>query len=285
MTVLKREPALRYLEYPPTPLLARHVKCFWVMEDADAVVKAKVDRIVPDGCPELVIHYGSVFTEVGPAGRPLFQPRSLFAGQLTRPLLLKSTGPVATIGVRFLPGGAVPFLGLTMHEVLDRRLPLEMVWGSATNRLEECIWAARTDQERVSILERYLAQRLRESRVLSHDDPVNRCIAALHAAAGQLPLDRLATLAGLSHRQLERRFKTAVGLSPKMLSRILRFHSVVAQIREGTMWSELALRAGFFDQAHLINDFQQFAGLSPVAYLLSETHMARCFTQAPCFHS
>jgi AraC-like DNA-binding protein len=250
------------------------------MEDAGNNCSEVVDRIVPDGCPELLVQFGAAITEMTPSGMQKVQATSLFAGQLTRPLLLKSTGPVGTIGVRFLPGGAWAFLRLPMHKLVDQRICLESIWGDEAGSLEERIRAGATDQERVHVMSQWLIQRLRPGRLAPGEDPVDRCSAAIQAAGGQIAIDQLAALAGLSHRQLERRFKTAVGLSPKLLCRIMRFHNVVAQVREGTPWSALAFRAGFFDQAHLINDFRQFAGLAPAAYLPTQTPMAQCFTQA-----
>jgi AraC-like DNA-binding protein len=64
-------------------------------------------------------------------------------------------------------------------------------------------------------------------------------------------------------------FAAQVGLSPKLFSRILRFQRARAmadQIKR-LDWAQLASTCGYFDQSHLINDFQEFSGLSATEYL------------------
>ena len=82
---------MRYAEFNPSPQLAAHVRRIWVFESAALRDPANVERIVPDGCPELVVHYGAPFSEC--TGEPArIQPRALFAGQLSRPLGLRAMG-------------------------------------------------------------------------------------------------------------------------------------------------------------------------------------------------
>ena len=74
---------------------------------------------------------------------------------------------------------------------------------------------------------------------------------------------------GISHRHFIKVFGEEVGLTPKAFCRIRRFQEVL-RLTEGdhrVKWAELALSCGYFDQAHLIGDFQAFSGLTPSAYL------------------
>ncbi|MGZ7079073.1 MAG: helix-turn-helix domain-containing protein, partial [Thermoanaerobaculia bacterium] len=66
------------------------------------------------------------------------------------------------------------------------------------------------------------------------------------------------------------RFDAAVGVSPKMFARVVRFRRVLREIAAPAVdWSDVALSAGYFDQSHLIADFRQFAGTTPVPFFLS----------------
>jgi AraC-like DNA-binding protein len=71
-----------------------------------------------------------------------------------------------------------------------------------------------------------------------------------------------------SRKHLVSRFNADIGLAPKMIARLLRFRRVVDRpARElSSCWSEIALDTGYFDQAHLIRDFRQFAGMTPVEF-------------------
>src|SRR6185436_21146188 len=86
---------------------------------------------------------------------------------------------------------------------------------------------------------------------------------------------------GISTRQLERRFKDRVGISPKLFSRMQRFQRVFRAIGGGRPdWARVAVECGYHDQAHLIRDFRDFAGETP-AVLLAGDDLARHFLRCP----
>jgi transcriptional regulator GlxA family with amidase domain len=90
----------------------------------------------------------------------------------------------------------------------------------------------------------------------------------------------MAHRAGLSTRQFERRFRQAVGISPKLFSRMQRFQRVFSALEEsGAKWADAAVECGYYDQAHLIRDFQEFAGKPPAALLAYDTDLAKHFIQ------
>jgi methylphosphotriester-DNA--protein-cysteine methyltransferase len=64
------------------------------------------------------------------------------------------------------------------------------------------------------------------------------------------------------------RFDCRVGLTPKFTSRILRFRKSLAAIHGGSEpeWSGFAADHGYYDQAHLIHEFQEFASMTPSQY-------------------
>jgi len=74
---------------------------------------------------------------------------------------------------------------------------------------------------------------------------------------------------GLSQRRFIQVFKTEVGMTPKLFSRIQRFQQTRTLIQQNPLphWAALALDLGYFDQSHLIREFLEFSGLSPTDYL------------------
>lgn len=235
-----------------------------------------MDAIVPDGCPEIIVHYGDHFTEDA-AGRRIAQSESIVAGQLTRPLMLRPTGRVGMVAARFRPDGLFPVLGVPMHELVDRRIPLEAIC-SGTLALQTQIAEARSDRERVGHLAAFLKHKLAGQRAV--DVVIQRSIHDIFTRVGRNSPDELAQRADLTARQLERRFQVAVGVSPKLLCRIVRFRSIFDRLQSSTPWSSISLHCGFFDQSHLIRDFKQFAGQSPTAFLAAQSEFGRCFTQS-----
>src|SRR5262245_21924546 len=101
----------------------------------DAAPSTEAQRIVPDGRPELIFNLGRPFeSEAG--GKWTSQPQSFVAGQITRPLLLRATGPARILGVRFHPHGAGRVLGVPLNELTDTVVPLDAVSAGLHRRME-----------------------------------------------------------------------------------------------------------------------------------------------------
>jgi uncharacterized protein DUF6597 len=99
---------MRYQELRLYPPLDRWVECVWMAEAAPSDASG-FDTIVPDGCPELIVHLGDRF-ERAAAGRTELQPDAFLVGTLSGPLRVRPLGRVHTVGVRFRPGGLSRFL-------------------------------------------------------------------------------------------------------------------------------------------------------------------------------
>lgn len=122
-----------------------------------------------------------------------------------------------------------------------------------------------------------------QPRVLGESDAqVDAAVACLRASHGRVSLEELARRSALSPRQLERRFRAAVGYGPKMLARIARFQRAwqLANAHPAATGAAIAARAGDYDQAHLVRDFRQFTGEPPRRFLASlagQRELAGCF--------
>jgi AraC-like DNA-binding protein len=191
--------------------------------------------------------------------------------------MLRPTGRVGMVAARFRADGLFPILGVPMHELVDRRVPLETIC-SDVSILEAQVAEAGSDRERVSHLATFLEGKLSERCAL--DAVVGHNVDAILASGGQISPDKLAQCAGLTARQLERRFQVSVGVSPKFLCRIVRFRAIFDCLQSRAPWPSIALDCGYFDQSHLIRDFKQFAGQTPTAFLAAQSEFGRCFTQS-----
>jgi AraC-like DNA-binding protein len=97
--------------------------------------------------------------------------------------------------------------------------------------------------------------------------PTQQAIESLSATHGNADLDVVARQANLSLRQFRRRCLEESGLTPKRLCRVLRFRHAcrIAGEVDRLDWPAIALEAEYFDQSHLIRDFQEFTGHTPMA--------------------
>ena len=263
---------MNYREIRATGPTAAFVDRFWVLND-EAGEAGLVQRVLPDGSAELVFNLDQPFESLQ-QGKWRSQPTCFLAGQITGSLLLRSTGRCRVLGVRFLPQGAGRLFGLPMEETANSLLPIADLSPALARGLDEARGAA-TLAGQFAWIQSALNQceRIHGRR----DTLVDEAVRYIGAASGAVDLSSLAGHLGISLRHLERRFRNAVGLTPKVFSRIRRFQRVFQVVeRETTAWVQVAMECGYYDQAHLIRDFQEFAGKAPAA-LLAGTDLAEHF--------
>ena len=245
--------------------LARYVECFWFLEEGAETTGAgcPVERLLPIGSIEVVLHRRSPFRQWSPEGAPRRLSPGVVAGQMTGPLYIQPEGPIGTMGIRFRPGGAYPFLGLPLDALTDCLASFEEVWGASGRRFEERLLDAAEDSERVRVCEQFLLERLAAGA--RRDAAVEAAAGEIRRRRGRVRIAELSDASGVSARQLERRFSIALGLAPKPLARILRFQAMLRALDRGARpdWAGLASDFGFSDQAHLVNEVRRLSGLTP----------------------
>ena len=265
-----------YREIQPTPALARFVECFWTLENDGSTTVAQPERLLPDGCVELILNFGERFREHKDDGEEERQPQHLLVGQMTRPILIAPTGSVQLLGIRFHPGGTFPFFGIPMQELTNRVSDLEALSSEFQSELIRCGDEA-SSLLKIAMVEKLLIERV---RCYKHDPRLVSLVTKLVQNGGQVSVDQLATDAGLSSRQLERRFLLEVGIGPKLLSRILRFQQIFRAVdRHDEGWAAVAAECGYYDQAHLIRDFREFARQTPALLFENSSALTEAFTR------
>src|SRR5688572_29491716 len=120
--MLRTYHVLSYVERPAAADLADVIECVWTVSDPRPAARSP-ERIVPDGCPELIVHRGDRFARLV-GSRWVTQPRVFVAGTLTRPWQVRAGRRVDTVGIRFRPGTLPSVLGSTLDGGADRELPL-----------------------------------------------------------------------------------------------------------------------------------------------------------------
>jgi AraC-like DNA-binding protein len=267
-----------YREFQPAPALAAHVECYWQLEGSAGPDAPAPERLLPDGCVELILNFGAPFREFTTAGASALQPARFVVGQMTRPVLVAPTGAVQLLGIRFAPGGTLPFLPVPAGELTGQLIPLAELSKGLEQELCGPVSEARTWLEKVALVEALLLRRFHAAA--PRGASLQYALAQIVGRGGQLSVEQLAVDLGLSRRQLERRFLHEVGLGPKLLCRILRFQQVFRAVERATGdWASLAVECGYYDQAHLIRDFRQFAGKTPVLLFEDFSRLSELFTR------
>lgn len=266
---------MEYIEHLPSVLLRSVVRCYWHLRVQGT--PGVLERIVPDGCAEIILNRADRFRRVADDGRSHRQAEVLLVGQLRRAVSITPEGCVDLLGIRFEPGGLHALLGVPMHELTDQDVAVDQVHRRLSGALQAAAQLG-TPLERGSAVDRILLEE--QSRQRNRRTPAFLAPATRLLDGGTRTVDSVADELGVGRRRLERAFRQQVGLSPRHFLRVRRIQSVLRAL-EGTSaptsWARLAYAAGYFDQSHLIRDFRLIAGTTPKQYVAEQNAMNDLF--------
>lgn len=270
---------MRYSEIPPSPGLKRYVKCYWALE-ASHPDSAGPEPVMPDGCIELIFNLAAPFRRYHANGDVETQPLSIVAGQMRSCAVIGPSGAIDLFGVRFRHAGASAFFSFPLNELTDRIIDLNFVLGRDGRETEEKLYAARTLTQRVAIVESVLFGLLAQNP--GPDTIVEAATGMIVENMGLASIDRITAALGVNERRLERRFQRKSGISPKRFSRIIRFQNFLntATAENGRNLLDTALSFGYYDQAHLIREFREFSGKTPLEFFEREHKLSEVFISA-----
>lgn len=270
---------MNYQVYPPVEELQEFVKCFWTIEDEPASEPVK-QRVLPDGCMEMIFHYGDLYQQFLEDGSTIIQPRSFVFGQISKYIEIAPTGASGIVAARFHPHGLIPFLAIPVSALENKAVSISGVFGEDGTKLEEEVLAAQDNQQRIQRIGTFLLSRLADPQTI--DRVTQSCVELIFQSQGQVGVEALADKMNIHRRSMERKFITAIGLSPKQLSRVVRLQATLKMLEERKLTSltSLAYENGYYDQAHFIKDFKEFTGVSPKSFFSENLKLSSLFTSA-----
>lgn len=239
-----------YREFPVPAQLATHFLCFWTQLIVGSGEYAH--SVLPDCCIDIVFINDELPIVVGP---------------WTDPFITRFSAGARITGVRLRPGYAPCVLGVPASELLNRSIPLTVLWDR--RRTEPF---ARVRQERCLTTRRLVLSAVLSGSFASAPPPDETVITSMRWLArnphGQVA--QLSKRTGASERQIHRRFSAAVGYGPKMFQSVLRFQRFLRLSEGHSNRQTLADRAtfvGYADQPHMTREVRRFAGRPPTALL------------------
>jgi AraC-like DNA-binding protein len=236
--------------YPAPADLAGLVERYWVVTWELPPGREASITLLPHPCVNVVLDQGRL--TVHGVGRDRFT------------YTYRGVGGV--FGVKFRPGGFLPFLGRPLSDITDTVLHAEQLWGPPAAVLAERMAAVPGVDHRVALVEEFLRERW------PAPDPqvglVQRIVAALLHDRTIARVDDVTEMFDINPRTLQRLFQRYVGVSPKWVLRRYRLHEAAAVLarEQHRPWAEVAAELGYFDQSHFIRDFTAAIGMTPVAY-------------------
>lgn len=255
--------------YTPRSPLSDYVELFTFYEGYSP--HHIIERLLPEGVIEIII-------DLTETPKYIFDNEQLteiqscktawVSGMRTGFLSISSGGENSSMFViRFKRGMAYPFLQLPLQELNHQVVDADFVFGNELNDLRERIMAAPTSGCKFKVVENYLLFRA------NHDMDINPVVKyAVHRILtnpATAVIKDIVQKTGYSHKHFLALFRKYVGLTPKQFLRLAKFQQVINSLEtmNEVQWSRVAYECGYYDQAHFINDFRTFSGLSPLEYM------------------
>jgi AraC-like DNA-binding protein len=213
----------------------------------------------------LIISFGTPFLiALGREPDAADRQPSFAAGLYAGPVLIKSDGGAECVQVDFTPLGAYRFFGGTVVDLAARMVDIGDVLGREGRALRERLGAASGWQNRFDLVEDFVAGRANHLP----SPEIEFAYRRLARSAGGTRITALAKEIGWSRKYLVERFRSELGLAPKPIARMMRFHHACRLARGGVRsgWAGIAAESGYADQAHLAREFSTLAGETPTAW-------------------
>lgn len=249
---LPEERTMHYHEFEPHPDLVPYVWTYWTFSVPETLEGVYLHRVMPDGCVGIVCSRRN-------GGAHLVGPR---LDAIEVPV---RAGDVFQ-GIRFRPGAAGAFLGVDCQKLHGwEGMAAEQVPALAGALIEQLV-PCTTTEDAARVLDALLLDVLPQAE--PPDATVRAGVDAIIASEGQAQIREITNWLGLSERQFQRRFRQAVGLTPKQFARIRRFRASVGNVLQDDpdAWGRVAAERGFSDQAHLTREFNALYGAPPTSF-------------------
>ena len=249
-----------YLERVPGPVLRPWVRSLWYC--CAPSINHTHERVLPNGCVQIVLNLARDFlTNCSDDLLESRLPPAIVIGARQCYGLISTKDPAEIAGIVVEPGGFAGLFRERADLIFQRSVAAADLWrGFSLDRILE----ARTPAIKLNILEHLLQETIGEPAKRS--DLADRALRFLKWS--NTSVGECAKSEGVSERRLLQVFREQVGISPKAWCRIQRFQIAVKELHRGmeVSWADLALRCGYYDQSHFINDFRAFSGINPTTY-------------------
>lgn len=242
-----------YREYSPIRELQPYIACYWTSKTINATNEVITSRVIPDGCMDIVFDIGEI--NKGKCGS--------VCGLMTKFSEEEVKGISEFLGVRFWPGGIIPFLKISANDFTDKLVSLDDILGKLAFEISERLYSAETLSQRLMIIEGVLVKLLLKAGVAN--ELMIRALYEIYRHKAIISINNLSQEMSISQRQLSRKFQNWIGTNPKTFINIVRFQNIIKQLNESTNinFQDVVLENGYYDQAHFIKDFKNFYGKTP----------------------
>jgi AraC-like DNA-binding protein len=235
-----------YQQYYPERALSNYVKFFYYFHGENI----GEERVLPFGTTEIIVNLG--------ADKEIY-----IANPATKHYHINTSGPYQVAGVSLHPWAFNSLFRIPQSEISNSKIGLKDILPAQDRALSEKLKHSTDHTGAIKILSDHLT-------AIGQVRPVNIVSDAMTIIDQKNSFTDMRTIYGhhkISERRFQQLFKEQIGMSPRKYYLLKRFHRAVTLLEPDLSLTDLALDLGYYDQAHFINEFKSFAGISPGAFL------------------
>lgn len=237
-----------FIEKIPSSKNTSKIESIWFYQENCSRIDFKV---LPDTCIDLIFD--------------LNKNTGFVSGFMTHYQMVSLFEKSNLIGVRLKAESFASLSKIPLTEFKNKRIEfIDLNWNST---IVEKLNESKNTDEQIGHLEYFIGQK--QNKQLHNEDELILAVAAnIRRLNGKIKVKELAQSHLIGIRQLERRFKNYVGVTLKEFSNSVRFINAVKAISKFQQKSllEIAFDAGYFDHAHMNNNFKFISGENPSSF-------------------
>jgi len=247
---------MTFNSYIPAPALRPYIEMYWLL--SGCVEQKEVIKLMPDDGINLVLNLGENIKSLK-FSKDISHECAYLVGTMMQTDEQVLLGKVLLFGIKFRPGAFTHFY---RFESLDRY----------ANQFHEFNRKDFPDIKKVikyflSYIDQFYLDRLSPPRY-----SILNIVSDISEHTGILKIDALAKRHFTTVRHLERQFNQQIGVSPKEFINLTRFNKTFVRLQSSSKQtlSDIAWESGYYDHAHLTNDFKRYTGTAPTEFFLSD---------------
>jgi AraC-like DNA-binding protein len=245
-----------YQEHRPNPLLLPYIETYWT--SSGFVEGKELFKVLPDGCVDILFS----FAPTSPRDNLIpFLPHII--GTMTTYSEVCYQGQVDMLGIRFKPAGITAFICIPIYEFTNLRIDMSLLDSLFDKSFYDSLPEKAHIKDKIAHIDTYFTRKLQY--IFELEPRIVYAVDLIRKSQGTISLSKVASQACLSPRHFERKFKTAVGISPKMFSKVTKFEHALSilQRQNNDNLLSIAIDCGYYDHTHLIKDFKALSGDTP----------------------
>jgi len=250
---------MKIVDFSPTEPLKPFIKTYRIIESQDELV----NRVLPGTSLTIAFRCKGDVNYIKENQQDKL-PVSTISGIRKSVRLIHYSRDTTTLVVLFKETGATAFFKEPLHELFEESVSLDnFIPHQKINRIEELLAEAKTNNQRIAIIEQFLLSKLYNYKP---DQLISAAISIIQSKKGIVKIKELADTLFISQDAFEKRFRKTIGSSPKQFCNVIRIKAIIDQKKHNKNLLDLAIDAGYFDQPHFNKDFKLFTGQTPTEF-------------------